>query len=361
MEPFKNDVFISYSRKDTPVADLICKAFDKAGITYFIDRQGIAGGLEFPAVLAQAIRESKVFLFLASKNSYESKFTQSEVIYAFNKKTKHDIIPYIIDDSEFPEDLAFTFSAINWRTLKHHPIDPVLVSDILSKLPPKEIKYVDINACPAMTGIEDGHEWVDLGLSVKWATCNIGASRPEEEGDFFAWGEVWPKDVYTGDNYKYFKITFLGKLKILKYNDDNKRLELCDDAAYVNWGKNWRIPTNEEFDELIANCTMERSIVNNVNGRLFTSKLNGNSIFLPAAGWCRYDCIDREFGYQSEAGDVGYYWSSSRNEEDNSQADHMFFFIEDDMDLDEFDNENERVMTTWRCHGLSVRPVLSAH
>ena len=134
MEQYKYDVFISYSRKDTPTVDRICESFDRAGISYFIDRQGIAGGLEFPAVLAQAIRESKVFLFLASRNSYGSKFTQSEVVYAFNKKQKQDIFPYIIDDSELPEELAFTFSAINWRTMKQHPIDPVLVNDILLKL-----------------------------------------------------------------------------------------------------------------------------------------------------------------------------------------------------------------------------------
>lgn len=127
------DVFISYSRKDTDIADKICKAFDKNGITYFIDRQGIGGGLEFPAILAKGIRESKVFLFLASKNSYDSKFTQSEIVYAFNKKQKQDIIPYIIDGSSFPDELEFTFSAINWRRMDIHPIETI-VKDILAKI-----------------------------------------------------------------------------------------------------------------------------------------------------------------------------------------------------------------------------------
>lgn len=134
MEEYKYDVFISYSRKDTTVADKICDAFDKAGITYFIDRQGVGGGMEFPIVISQAIRESKVFLFLASKNSYDSKFTQSEIVYAFNKKQKQDIIPYIIDGSDLPEELAFTFSAINWRNIDQHPIDTVLLNDVLEKL-----------------------------------------------------------------------------------------------------------------------------------------------------------------------------------------------------------------------------------
>lgn len=131
---YKYDVFISYSRKDTEVADKICQAFDDAGISYFIDRRGIGGGMEFPAVLAKAIKESKVFLFLASKNSYDSKFTQSEIVYAFNKKQKQDILPYIIDGSTMPDELEFTFSSINWRLMDRHPIDTVLVDDILTKV-----------------------------------------------------------------------------------------------------------------------------------------------------------------------------------------------------------------------------------
>lgn len=134
MSQFKYDVFISYSRKDTDVADKITKAFEDAGISFFIDRQGVGGGVEFPAMLAQAIRESKVFLFLASKNSYESKFSQNEIVYAFNKKEKKDIIPYIIDGSSLPEELEFTFASINWRNIKEHPIETTLVDDVLLKV-----------------------------------------------------------------------------------------------------------------------------------------------------------------------------------------------------------------------------------
>jgi len=145
MEQAKYDVFISYSRKDSGVADKITKAFEEAGVTYFIDRQGIGGGMEFPAVLAKAIRDSKVFLFLASKNSYESKFTQSEIVYAFNKKHKQDIIPYIIDGSTLPEELEFTFSAINWRRMEQHPIETVLVDDVLLKVGKHRIIQEDSN------------------------------------------------------------------------------------------------------------------------------------------------------------------------------------------------------------------------
>ena len=128
------DVFISYSRKDTAIADRICAAFDRAGISYFIDRQGIAGGMEFPKILAPAIKESEVFLLLASENAYQSPFTTREILYAFNKKRGEKMLPYIIDGSVLPDDVEFVFSSTNWRTMHEHPIDPVLVDDVLHLL-----------------------------------------------------------------------------------------------------------------------------------------------------------------------------------------------------------------------------------
>lgn len=130
----EHDIFISYSRMDSKIADQICKAFDDAGITYFIDRSGIGGGQEFPRVLAEAIVNCKIFLFLASKNSYESKYTDSEITFAFNKKSKGNILPYIIDGSELPLHLQFVFSSINWRNIKEHPIEPILIDDLLEAL-----------------------------------------------------------------------------------------------------------------------------------------------------------------------------------------------------------------------------------
>lgn len=129
----KHDVFISYSRKDTAVADEITRALDAAGISYFIDRQGISGGMEFPVALAHAIVESRVFLFLASRNAYVSKFTNNEITFAFNKKEKNCILPYIIDDSQLPLEMEFVFAGINWRTRYEHPID-TLVSDLCALL-----------------------------------------------------------------------------------------------------------------------------------------------------------------------------------------------------------------------------------
>ena len=141
---------------------------------------------------------------------------------------------------------------------------------------------------------------VDLGLSVKWATCNIGAESPEDYGDYFAWGETSSKSDYS---YKYYRGT---EDKLTKYcNKYNKTvLDLSDDAARVNWGGSWRMPTDKEWDELVNQCFWRWTTQNGVKGYKVTSNTNGNSIFLPAAGY-------RTGTNVSDAGSSGCYWSSS--------------------------------------------------
>lgn len=133
---------------------------------------------------------------------------------------------------------------------------------------------VKIPTPPKVKTIKDGHEYVDLGLpsGVKWATCNVGANKPEEYGDYYAWGETKTKEEYTRDN----SIT----------DCKNKRDfsgSARSDAARVNWGGGWRVPTKEEFTELGHLCTWKRVKQNGVGGTLVTG-LNGNSIFFPDTG-----------------------------------------------------------------------------
>ena len=130
----KYDVFISYSRKDSTIADEICKAFDRVGITYFIDRKGIGGGNEFPLELATSILNSQIFLLLGSKNSYESKYTNAEIHFAFKKKEQKSILPYILDDTPMPLEIDFILSTINWRKYQEHPVNTILVDDVLKLL-----------------------------------------------------------------------------------------------------------------------------------------------------------------------------------------------------------------------------------
>lgn len=116
------DVFISYSRRDTKTAEAICDALSQAGISFFIDKEGIAAGANFPEVLARTIDSATVFLLLASENAYKSKFTKAEILYAFNHKRSGCILPYLIDDCPMPSDLEFLLGNVNWLYSKNCPV-----------------------------------------------------------------------------------------------------------------------------------------------------------------------------------------------------------------------------------------------
>jgi TPR repeat protein len=133
------DVFISYSRLDSATANKICEAFESNNITYFIDREGISGGQMFADVIATAIDASRILLFLASKNSYASKYAKKELMYAIKQNADRDqqpieIIPYCIDDSKPSKGLDLMFSDLNQRNIKEHPINGTLINDICDSL-----------------------------------------------------------------------------------------------------------------------------------------------------------------------------------------------------------------------------------
>ena len=130
------------------------------------------------------------------------------------------------------------------------------------------------------TGQQGGHYYVDLGLpsGTLWATCNVGAVNPTDYGDYFAWGETEPKDCYNWSTYKFYDQT-----GCYKYDIEQQELEVEDDAAAVNWGSSWRMPSGSKIDELCRYTTHTWTNINGINGMLITGT-NGNSIFLPAAG-----------------------------------------------------------------------------
>ena len=219
------------------------------------------------------------------------------------------------------------------------------------------------------SGVIDGHVYVDLDLpsGTLWAAMNIGATNPEDYGDYFAWAETNPKTTYDWNTYKYFQATFSENTspwasswnnlmtKYCSYNlgtaffdypyKDNKyTLDTSDDAAYVQWGKNWRMPSHSQCQELFDNygkTTIEWTTQGGVNGYLITSSSNGNTIFLPAGGRRSGDSLE-------EAGTVCYYWSCSLNSDEDahfmrSSATQYFLY-----------------MTYYeRYFGHSVRPVLN--
>ena len=195
--------------------------------------------------------------------------------------------------------------------------------------------------------IVNGHKFVDLGLpsGLLWATCNVGAETATDVGNYYAWGETEPQssNTYSWSSYKY-GIDNLTK----KYNSSDQKttLEKDDDAAAVNWGDSCRMPTSDEFDELLSseNCTwtqtsMTTSDGSSVKGYQVTSVKNGNSIFLPISG-CRYD------GKLSNHDSNGYYWSSTRSSDNSSNAYYLYFFSS--LYKQDYDS---------RYYGYTVRPV----
>ena len=202
-------------------------------------------------------------------------------------------------------------------------------------------------------------KYVDLGLSVKWAKCNLGASKPSDYGDYFAWGETEPnKAEYTWATYKWMQAGKSDELYITKYTfadgltqaiwydaggnfigDNKTTLEAADDAATANLGSPWRMPTKKEYDELVDHCTWTWTTQDGVNGYEVKSKKNGNSIFLPAAGF-------RKGSGLSNAGSEGDYWSSSLDATYSYNA-HILGF----------DSGSPGRFGGYRLCGCSVRPV----
>ena len=177
---------------------------------------------------------------------------------------------------------------------------------------------------PTPTDPYNGHAYVDLGLpsGLKWATCNVGATKPEEYGDYFAWGETTPKTTYDWSTYKWCNGSYDTMTKYCTDSDygtvDNKTvLDPEDDAASVNMGGSWRMPTRAEQDELLTECTWTWTTLNGVNGCNVEGP-NGNSIFLPAAGY-------RSSSDLSRAGSSGYYWSSSLTTDNSYNAFDLYF------------------------------------
>ena len=180
-------------------------------------------------------------------------------------------------------------------------------------------------------GQHNGHEYVDLGLSVKWATCNVGATSPEDYGHYFAWGETSPKEKYTEEN----SLTYGKQMSDISGNAQY-------DAATANWGGKWRMPTVAELGELHNNCIWTWTTQNGVNGDKVVGP-NGNSIFLPAAGYRFYES---SLDY---AGSDGGYWSSTPDDIDDDYGAHYLDFPSDDPYMYYFGG---------RYAGLSVRPVV---
>lgn len=193
------------------------------------------------------------------------------------------------------------------------------------------------------TGYINGHEYVDLGLpsSLKWARCNIGANSPEENGNYYAWGETQPKSSYYDSNCNTNKKS-TEELKRAGIVTATGNLAMSSDAARQNWGASWRMPTLDEFDELRDKCKWSWTTRSGKNGYQITGP-NGQSIFLPAAGskW------ESRFFYKT-----GNYWSSTLPPDD------WFESAAYRLEIDLYNNDQIIIMgASGRCMGFTIRAV----
>jgi hypothetical protein len=202
---------------------------------------------------------------------------------------------------------------------------------------------------PDYSGTIDGHDYVDLGLTsgTLWATMNVGATKVEDDGDHVAWGETSPKNEYTWETYKYSEGDYNLLTKYCNnseygyegFVDNQKELLPEDDAACVHWGDNWRTPTDSMWIELVKECDWTWVTQNRRTGCKVSSKVNGNSIFLPAAGVMYKNLIGNRNHH-------GYYLSSTLN----GGSPYSIRIVE-------FYNGGHQNVGYFRQDGLSVRPV----
>lgn len=262
----------------------------------------------FSAIAVMAVIAALWFLFFQGKQSgsgvlpqeYPVTVPQQEIV------TESELVPIEKNVKQTPAistTQSNTVSEVKQENRRNESVENTI--DAVSE------KYVQ-----TVSGRASGYEYVDLGLSVVWATCNVGASRPSDSGLFFAWGELTAKSEYTWATYTFLtKGTNKDNAKFSKYifdgnsdaSDNLKQLEATDDVAGVLWSGGWRMPTKEEFEELISNCTWKWIKVEGVGGYAVYSRKTGfenKSIFLPAAGYFQKKSVQNK-------GSRGCYWSAS--------------------------------------------------
>lgn len=235
-------------------------------------------------------------------------------------------------------EIGFILLMPYWQTARAHFYNDLCAHGEATMTPEKASESVSAftsqteagNQRVGVSGLIYGHEYVDLGLSVKWAACNLGADSPEACGDYYKWG----KRVPISDA----PIILLGRPYEESMGDIAGNASY--DAARVEWGGTWRLPTKEECQELIDKCEWTWTTRDGVSGCEIVSKKNGNSIFLPAAGWHHFTPTNTHIF------EDGTYWSSTPNKADTEYACCL-----------RFNSDEERVDSFYRVFAMSVRPV----
>lgn len=245
----------------------------------------------------------KVFVFLLTMFSLSSIYAQKILLGDMNGDDELTIsdVTELVDALNGKAEKRYAYSAFDF--IKENKLSGKFI-----------INGIENNFVDGVCDPYNCHEYVDLGLSVKWATCNVGATSPEEYGDYFSWGETKPKDNYSWGTYSLCKGTSRTMTKYCLYSsfgtvDNLSILDSKDDAACMNWGGSWRMPSKKEQDELRKKCRWEKTKDykgTGVPGFVVTSMVDGytdKSIFIPSAG-CYNDVGPVNIG------SYGYYWSN---------------------------------------------------
>lgn len=356
MERNKYDVFISYSSKNQKVVEAMCAYLEQHKVRCFVAYRDIPKGVVLAKAIVEALDESKMMVVVFSEEFNMSDQVDREI--ELSSEDKKPILTFRISNTMFKGAKKYYLKNINWIDAFPNPenlFDSLLdnVAKLIglslsekerqernSKTEQERQKKEKREAGEKKSRVErgskpkqennkqssrtiNGHEYVDLGLpsGLKWATCNVGANKPEEYGDYFAWGETEAKQEYISENYKNVRVIgkkgFLGIGKKEKFGFDISGNPQYD-VARKNWGGSWRMPTKDEMQELVDYCEWEWTEVNGVKGSNVIGP-NGSCIFLPAAG----------FRYGSSlyyAGSYGYYWSSTPNDFTNDYRAYYLYF-----------------------------------
>lgn len=393
-------IFISYKRSDYNIVyPLICEIKEKTGAECWFDLTKIETSAQFASVICNAIDEADVFVFMHSVShmgiDFQNDWTIRELNYAMSKKKR--IVLVKLDDTPLENMLLMFFSGSNnvqitdsfqknklfmdlcrWSdenisstqkedsdtnisiTTNTKTHTGVFVKRYIWLLIVaiciivfgfyiyffKDIESSTSESVPTVqvsAGIDrvNGFECVDLGLpsGLRWARCNVGAAEPWEYGDFFAWGETQSKGDYNERNHIYSQ----AEGDLIKYNTECESLEPEDDAASVNMGKLWRMPTKNEVAELVEYGTWERAECNGVLGEKVTGP-NGNSIFIPYAGF-------KYLKEYREAGKSLSFWTSTLKEMHPERAYYIYSGMSGDKDV------THEIFDIGRYLGTTIRAV----
>lgn len=369
----KYDVFISKNSADQAIANAIVRFLESSGLSVFESNKDLPllGDSDYSKAIFEALDNSKNIIIVCSphENGSNSRWVYDEWSTFINEIRSMRRTGQVLTirngigieqlDPQLRKYESFEFNSFESRILPYlgktvqvkNYCEPVVKPTSNISFQPHERQ----DRIPDMPKA-NGYGFVDLGLSVKWATHNIGAKTPEECGHYFTWGDPKPilGNKHIGwENYKfssyekgtypqYFDIKF-NKYVITKERgviDHLSQLDSVDDPATAIWGGSWRTPSMEEIKELLEKCNWQWTDIHGQKGFRIISRINQNSIFLPAAGYLEFGSTNYR---KNEEGD---YWTRSLH--NNSTSAHTLFF-----------KENEHICGhVHRCYCNSIRPVL---